>query len=103
MVYPAGFVTQAQITEAVDKAIQDLGPEVVRVRYSLGPDTHDEPAIHFRVVLAGWAAAKGTIGPVAERIEKAVTDRLRPYENWGMFPYFKFRADYEHTNEKAWI
>ena len=83
MVFPAGFVTQAQITEAVDKAIQGLGPQVVRVRYSVRPDTNDEPAIHFCVVPADWAAFKGTIDP-ATKIRDAITDRLHPYQSWGL-------------------
>ena len=102
MVFPAGFVTYAQITEAVDKAIQDLGPEVVRVRYNVGPDAHDESAIHFRVMLAGWAASEETLGAVADKIRTTITDRLRPYENWGLFPYFRFRADFERSPEREW-
>ena len=102
MVFPAGFVTQAQITEAVDKAIQDLGCEVVRVRYNVGPDTHDDPSIHFRIVLAGWAASKEKLGPVADKIEKTLVDKLHPYQNWGLWPYFSFRADFEHSPEKQW-
>ncbi len=101
MVFPAGFITHAQITDAVDKAIQDLGPEVVRVRYNVGPDIHDESAIHLRVMLTGWAASEET-GAVADKIWTKITDLLRPYENWGLFPYLCSRANFERSPERGW-
>lgn len=94
---PAGFVSQAQITNAVEQAIHKLGPEVVRVRHRVGTDTGGDPALFFRIVLADWAVNDQTLADVTGKIVDTIFDSLRPHENWGLIPYFSFRSNAEQT------
>lgn len=102
MVVPIGFVNQAQLSTAVIQAVQTLGPEVVRVRHTIGEDTSGDPAIFFRIVLADWAVDEKTLADVAGKISTTLINELRPYENWGLFPYFSFRSNSEPSAEREW-
>ena len=102
MVVPTGFVNQAQLSTAVIQAVQALGPEVVRLRHTIGEDTSGDPAIFFRIVLADWAVDEETLADVAGKISTTLIDELRPYENWGLLPYFSFRSNSEHSAEREW-
>ena len=95
---PSGFVDQAQLSSEVRRAISMLGPEVVRVEHSVGADTSGEPAIFFRIVLTDLASREETLADVSGNIARFFFDELRPYENWGLYPYFSFRSE----SEPAW-
>lgn len=103
-IVPLGFVSHAQLTEEVNRAITKLGPEVVRVRYSVGEDNTGDPAIHFRIVLTDGASREETLGEVTEQIRRTLSDELRSFENWGLFPYFRFRSQTEQAllHDPAW-
>ncbi|MEP7353860.1 MAG: hypothetical protein ABI824_11560 [Acidobacteriota bacterium] len=103
-VIPTGYVSQQQIADEIDRAKQKLGPEVVRLKYTVGLDTSDEPAIHFRIVLTDAAAKWETLGEVASRVEQTLFEELRPNENWGLRSYFNFRSQSEQaeTHDLAW-
>ncbi len=83
MPVPVGFVYQAQLGESIDHAAQKLGPEVVRVRHSVGTDTSGDGAIFFRIILADWAVSEKTLADVTGRIATTLFEELKPYENWG--------------------
>lgn len=102
MVVPAALVTYAQIAEAVDKAIADLGPEVVQVKHTIGPDTYGDLALYFRIILEDWAATRENLFPVSRKIERTLIDRLHPYENWGIFPHFSYRSRSEQSPDREW-
>ena len=106
MFVPTVFVNQAQLAQlstAVIQAVQTLGPEVVRLRHTIGEDTSGDPAIFFRIVLADWAVDEETLADVAGKISTTLIDELRPYENWGLFPYFSFRSNSEPSAEREWV
>ena len=102
MVVPTGFVNQAQLANAVEKAARSLGPEVVRLKHAVGADTSGDPAIFFRIVLADWAVDEATIAEVTNKISSTLFEEIRPYENWGLFPYFSFRSDSEQSTDREW-
>ena len=105
MFVPTVFVNQAQLAQlstAVIQAVQTLGPEVVRLRHTIGEDTSGDPAIFFRIVLADWAVDEETLADVAGKISTTLINELRPYENWGVFPYFSFRSNSEPSAEREW-
>ncbi len=102
MFVPIAFVNEAQLSTAVIQAGQALGPEVVRLRHSIGEDTSGDPAIFFRIVLADWAVNEETVADVAGKISTTLVNELRPYENWGLFPYFSFRSNSEPSAEREW-
>jgi len=103
-IVPGGFVSHAEIAGEVDRAIAKLGPEVVRVRYSVGEDNTGDPAIYFRIVLTDGASREETLGEVTEKIRRTLSDELRSFENWGLFPYFRFRSQKEQAllQDPAW-
>ena len=102
MVVPVGFVNQVQLAKAVEQAAQSLGPEVVRLKHTTGADTSGDPAIFFRIVLADWAVSEETLADVTGKIAAMLLDELRPFENWGLFPYFSFRGNSEQSTEREW-
>ena len=103
-IVPSGFVNQAQLASEVAKAIPKLGREVVRVRHSIGEDTSGEPSIFFRIVLSDAASREDTLADVTGRIATVLFKEIRPYENWGLIPYFSFRSKSEQAkrNEPEW-
>ena len=101
---PTGFVNQAQLASTVAEAASKLGKEVVRVRHSVGADTAGDPAIFFRIVLTDAASREATLAEVTGAIETTLFEAIRPYENWGLIPYFSFRSKSEQAmrNEPEW-
>jgi hypothetical protein len=101
---PSGFVNQTELAREVERAVRMLGPEVVRVRHSVGADTSGEPSIFFRIVITDSAAREETLADVTGHIATILFDELRPYENWGFTPYFSFRSQSEQAmrSDLAW-
>jgi hypothetical protein len=103
MVVPTGFINQAQLADAVKQAALSLGPEVIQVRHTVGEDTSGDPAIFFRIILADWAVGEETLADTTGKISSTFFDELRPYENWGLFPYFSFRSNSEQRPDREWV
>lgn len=103
-IVPSGIVNQTQLAKDVANAIQKLGNEVVRVRHSVGEDTSGEPSIFFRIILSDAASREDTLADVTGRIATVLFEEIRPYENWGLIPYFSFRSTSEQAlrNEPEW-
>jgi hypothetical protein len=103
-IVPSGFVNQTQLANEVNRAIRKLGKDVVRARYSIGTDWSGDPAIYFRIVLTDAASREDTLADVAGRIRKILFEEIRPYENWGVIPYFSFRSKSEQAtrSEPEW-
>ena len=103
--YPSGLVSQAQLAEQVDSAMQKLGRDVAWIRHSIGEDTGGDPAIHFRIVLKDAASREDTLGDVTEHISTVLMEEIRPYENLGLIPYFNFRSESEMAklSEPEWL
>jgi hypothetical protein len=101
---PSGFVNQAQLGNEIMNVVGKLGNEVVRVKYSLGTDSSGEPSIFFRIVLSDAASREDGLADVTGRIATILFDEIRPYENWGLLPYFSFRSKSEQAirNDPEW-
>lgn len=97
---PTGFVNQAQLGVLISHAAQHLGPEVVHVAYSLGPDSTGEPSVFFRILLADGYIHDDTIADLTGRIAGDLFDAVRPMENWGLRPYFNFRSKSEQERRR---
>ena len=98
MYVPTGNVNQAQLGDVIAQAAQHLGPEVVHVAYSLGPDSTGEPSLFFRILLADAFIREDTVADLTGRIAGALFDAIRPIENWGLRPYFNFRSKSEQDS-----
>ena len=101
----AGYIDQSELTSQIERTKQRLGPEVVRVKHTVGEDSGGDPCIYFRIVLADWAVREETLYDVTHRIEAVFFDEVRPYENWGLIPYFSFRSQSEQAALKdlSWV
>ena len=98
MPVPTGYVNQAQLGQIIAQAAQPLGPEVVHVAYSLGPDSTGEPSLFFRILLADAYIREETIAELTGRIGAAIFDAVQPLENWGLRPNFNFRGKSEQDS-----
>jgi hypothetical protein len=97
---PTGYVNQAQLGEIIAEAAQHLGPEIVHVAYSLGPDSTGEASLFFRILLADAYIREETISDLTGRITASLFDAVRPLENWGLRPYFNFRSKSEQDRRR---
>lgn len=89
-IVPSGLVQQAQLASAIENAKAKLGPAAVDLSYRLDADATGEPSIFFRIILAEWATAENTLAEVTGKISTTLFDEIRPYEDWGLHPYFNF-------------
>ena len=99
-----GYISTKQISNEIDRVIPTLGPEVVKVKYRIGPDTGGDPSIRFKIVLTDEACREGNLMRVSRRVEGILLDELHPYENWDMHLYTSFRSHSEHLaiNDPSW-
>ena len=100
-----GYVNQAQLGDIIAQAAKHLGPEVVHVAYSLGPDSTGEPSLFFRILLDDAYIREDTIADLTRRIATTLFDCIRPVENWGLRPYFNFRSksEQERSQDPEWV
>ena len=98
------FAQQAELDQAIDQVKQMLGPDVVRLRYTLGQDWTGESAIFFRIVLSERASRRDQLWNSTSQIETAIDRHLQPLEQWGVLPYFNYRSQSEQAvlQEEAW-
>jgi hypothetical protein len=101
---PRGVAQQAALEASVRDAVNALGDDVIRVRYTLGQDWSGEHAIFFRILLSDRASKRGQLLHVTRRVTNQIVQRLEPVEQWGLVPYFDFRSQSEQAalKEEAW-
>ncbi|MFN7922283.1 MAG: hypothetical protein U0Q16_19425 [Bryobacteraceae bacterium] len=95
VIVPSGYVQQSQLAADVEKAKTKLGPEAIEVSFRLDADSTGEPSIFFRIILADWATAEESLSAVTGRIATTLFNEIRPFENWGLHPYFNFGSSSE--------
>jgi hypothetical protein len=98
-------VNQAQLAQGVADAIRGLSPqEVVRVAYTIGNDSTEDPSIFFRIVLTDAASREERLADVTGRVASSLFNSIRPVENWGLTPYFSFRSfsEQQMRNDPEW-
>ena len=104
MPVPIGYVSQAQLGQAVSEAAQALDAREVReVRFTLGPDANGEPSIFFGILLTPYAIHASRFADVTGRVTTALFDHLQPYNRWGLQPYFNFTSDLAHFRNPGWM
>lgn len=102
---PTGLIHQRELDTQIERARASLGPEVAHVAYRIGEDSTGEASIFFRITLRDWATAENVITDVTGRIASILFDQVRPFENWGLRPYFNFRGDSDQQRppDPDWI
>jgi hypothetical protein len=102
--FTRAFLQRGQLEEAIRAIEPSLGPDVLRLRYSIGEDWTGDPAIFFRVLLSDRASRRDQLLQAINRIKSTIEDHLDPLAQWGVLPYYSFRSqsEQEALKEEAW-
>jgi len=89
--------------EQVDRIARDLAPDVVRIRFNVGQDWSEHPAVYFRVILSDEASRSDRLPDVTGLVSGKLFDELR-LAGLEHIPYFKFRSQSEQAklHDTAW-
>jgi len=99
---PLELVNQNEIRAGVQRAVEALKPDVVRIRYTVTADWTGEQSVFFRVVLSDHVSAESRLREITQRILFTVDSEVSPPE-W-LRTYFNFRSQSEQAQlrEAAW-
>ena len=99
---PSAVTKQAEINAAVSEVVRLLAPDVVHIRYDIGPDWTGDWAIFFRVLLSD-EASKQRLREVTTQVVWRLADLL-DFQSMGVIPYHNFRSVSEQAvlREEAW-
>jgi hypothetical protein len=89
--------------EQIEQIAKDLAPDVVRIRFNLGLDWSEDPAIYFRVVLSDAAAESDRLIEVTRKVRARLVNDLGLSES-DLLSYFNFRSQSEQAQlkEASW-
>lgn len=89
-------VDEDVLAAAVERVKAKLDPNDVRlIRYWVGDDIFGETTIFFRILLSDDASQRSRLGEVSKRVRGLVYDEVKPAQNWGIIPEFRFRSESE--------
>jgi hypothetical protein len=90
VIVPKAYSEQSQFAAAVAALEDQLHPNVVRIRHTLGNDWSGEPAVFFRIILSDSASARDQLLNVTNRVSAAIVQQIEQLEQWDVLPYFNF-------------
>jgi hypothetical protein len=95
---------QAEFFAAIDQIAGTLAPHVLSITPTLGTDWNGESAVFFDVILADDAAPRLQMVAFTNHVSRAILQRLRPLEDWGVLPYFNFltQSEQRRIKEATW-
>lgn len=96
MLLPRGESQSAELVKQLD-ALAPFPPGVANLRYKLDDDWSGDPAIFFWVTLTDEAARREVLSQNSRCIMDFITQRLDPFGQWGLIPYFYFRSQSEQA------
>jgi len=93
---------QPTINAAVSEVVRWMAPDVVHIRYDIGPDWSGDLAVFFRVLLSD-EASKTRLREVVTQVVWRLAERL-DFPSMGLIPYHNFRSVSEQDvlREEAW-
>jgi hypothetical protein len=99
---PRAFANQNQFFEAIAQV--ELPSEVVSVTPVLGTDGDGESAVFIEVVLADDRVPRPELLSFTKQVSRAIVWQVRPLEEWGVLPHFRFLTQTERSRmkEPAW-
>ena len=83
MYVPRAFSQRAELDEAINEIKPALGPDFVRMIYTLERDWSGDHAIFFKVVIADRASSEDRLRSVTSHIRDTIRQGLEPLEQWG--------------------
>jgi hypothetical protein len=89
--------------ENVEQIARELAPDVVRIRFNVGQDWSEHPAIYFRVILSDAASRPDRLANVTGMVSGRIFNELGLSES-DLIPYFRFRSQSEQAKlrDQAW-
>lgn len=96
MYLPRGVAQPLELVKNLN-ALAPYPPGVVNLRYSVDNDWSGDPAIFFRITLSDDAARREVLSQTSRRVMDFITQRLDPFGQWGLIPYFSFRSQSEQA------
>ena len=96
------FANEDQFFAAIAQVA--MPPEVVSVTPRLGTDWDEEPAVFLEVTLADNAIPRSELLSFTRQVRRAIVRQVRPLEEWGVLPHFRFLTQTERSRikEPAW-
>jgi hypothetical protein len=101
---PRAFMHEREFADAVEKVAQKLAGEGVRIRHELDYDWSGDPAVYFRVVMPDASVTEDKLLEATRYVSNMIAEDLQPQEQWGVYPYFRFRSqsEQEKMQEPSW-
>ncbi len=89
--------------EHVDRIAQELAPDVVRIRFQVGQDWSEDPAIYFRVILSDEASRLDHLSVTTNKVSDKLSEKLGLAES-DHISYIRFRSQSEQAKlqDPAW-
>jgi hypothetical protein len=102
MILPSAVAKPLEINAAISEAVRLLAPDVVRIRYDIGPDWSGDWAIFFRVLVSDEASER-RLRELAKQVVSHLEERL-DFRSMGVFAYYNFRtvSEQDALQEEAW-
>jgi hypothetical protein len=103
MLSSTGFVAQSEVARRVSEIERTFSGHVLRIRYSIGADWSNEPAIFFRIILSDEDSREEGLRAITSVISDRLADGVGDAE-MGLRRYFNFRSESEQESLKdpAW-
>jgi hypothetical protein len=104
MYLPKGILQREQLAATIADVEKMLGEDVVYLRFTIGEDWSDQPAIYFRILLTDQASQRDRLHQVATRIRAIIEKQIDPLDSWDLVPYYSFRSqsEQEMLKEATW-
>lgn len=100
MYIPRAFAHQTEFFEAIAQVAREFQPQVVSVTPVLGTDWEGESAVFIEVVFADDAVPRSELLSFTRKVSRAIVWRVRPLEEWGVLPHFRYLTQTERSRLK---
>jgi hypothetical protein len=98
VVLTKAFLQESEFQAAIARAAEQLAPDVVEIRASLGENWRGDESVFFTVILADAATNRDRLLAVSKRVQRYIEWEVEPLEQWGVLPYFKVRSQSEQAD-----
>jgi len=97
MYSPRGIAQPTELHKSLSALRPSVPDAIVNWRYTIGEDWTGDPAIFFWVTLSDEAAKRWNLPHATSQIIDLVKERVDPFGQWGLLPYFSFRSQSEQA------
>ncbi len=89
--------------EQVRQIAKDLAPDVISIRFNIGQDWSEHPAVYLRIILSDAASQPDRLADVTGTVARRLFEEFGLSES-DLIPYFRFRSQSEQARlrDEAW-